>query len=173
MLWAFRAGHHLGASPRAQVRAQIVGAVVGAVVTVPVYLVIAATYGLGNERMPAISVVSWKATAEAMHGLSALPRLGAAGGLTAVGVGAALTMLGRLRFGRWLPSAAAVGVGFMLPFSATLAICAGALLALGARAVFGLRGLDETSILALAAGGLAGESMMGVIIAILMWTGVL
>lgn len=173
MLWSFRAGHHLGASPRAQIRAQIVGALVGAVVTVPVYLVIASVYGLGNEKMPAISVLTWKATSDAMHGLSALPRLGAAGGLVAVGVGAALTLLSRLRLGQWLPSAAAVGVGVMLPFSAALAICAGALLALGARAVFSRRGVDQTSILAIAAGGLAGESMMGVIIAILMWTGVL
>src|SRR5262249_34677549 len=36
-LWAFRAGHRLGASPRAQVAAQLLGAVVGAAIVVPVY----------------------------------------------------------------------------------------------------------------------------------------
>ena len=40
-LWAFRAGHRLGASPRAQVGAQILGVIVGAIVTIPVYAVIA------------------------------------------------------------------------------------------------------------------------------------
>jgi len=56
--------------------AQVLGVVVGAAVSVPVYEVIASSYGLGTEAMPAVAAVSWKATAEAMQGLSALPRWG-------------------------------------------------------------------------------------------------
>ena len=75
-LWAFRAGHRLGASPRAQIGAQILGVIVGAIVTIPVYAVIAHSYGIGNDKIPAISALTWKATAEAMRGLGALPRWG-------------------------------------------------------------------------------------------------
>jgi uncharacterized oligopeptide transporter (OPT) family protein len=172
-LWAFRAGHLLGASPRAQIAAQIMGVVVGAAVTVPVYAVIASTYGIANEKMPAVVALSFKATAEAMQGIAALPKWGGAAGVIALGIGAALTVLGRTRFGRLLPSAASIGVGFMLPFSLTPAAFVGALLALAAQRLFRGRGLDQASMLALAAGTMAGESTIGVIIAFLMSAGLL
>jgi uncharacterized oligopeptide transporter (OPT) family protein len=172
-LWAFRAGQHLGASPRAQIGAQLLGVVVGAVVTVPVYIVIATAYGIGNETMPAVSVLSWKATAEAMQGLAALPRWAGSAGVIAVAAGAGLTLLGRSRIGRVLPSAAAIGVGFMLPFSVSLTAFVGALLALGAQRLFRDRGFEQASLLALAAGAMAGESTIGVIIAFLMASGLL
>jgi len=173
MLWAFRAGDRLGASPRAQIGAQILGALVGAVVTVPVYHVIASSYGLGNERMPAMAALSWKATAAAMTGLSALPRFGGAALLIGAAVGAAVTLLGRARFGRWLPSAASMGVAFMMPFNLAAAACIGALLVVAARALYRRGEIDQNSVLALAAGGMAGESIVGVIIAILISAGAL
>jgi len=173
MLWAFRAGHIVGASPRAQIGAQILGALVGAVVTVPVYHVIASSYGLGNDKMPAIAAMSWKATADAMHGASALPPFGGTALLVSAAVGAVLTLLGRTRFGHWLPSAASIGVALMMPFTLPAAAFVGALLVVAARALRGSRGIDQNSILALAAGGMAGESIVGVIIAILMSAGVL
>ena len=146
MLWAFRAGHQLGASPRAQIGAQILGVLVGAAVTVPVYSVVAASYGLGNEKMPAISALSWKATAQAMHGLATLPRVGRHRGPARARHRNRSDVLGRARIGRFLPSAAVIGVGFMLPFSRSLAAFAGALLAFAAQRLF--RDLDQASVLA-------------------------
>jgi uncharacterized oligopeptide transporter (OPT) family protein len=172
-LWALRAGHPLGASPRAQLRAQLLGVLIGAIVTVPVYFVVASSYGIGNEKMPAVGGLSWKATAEAMHGLSALPRLGGTALLISLAIGCALTLLGRARVGRFVPSAAAIGVGFMLPFSAALAVFVGALVAVGAMKLLRGRGLDDTSLMALASGGIAGESVIGVIIAALQTIGLL
>ena len=67
-LWALKAGQRLGASPRAQLIAQLVGAVVGAVVVVPVFALVRAAYPLGSERMPAPAALAWKATAEAAQG---------------------------------------------------------------------------------------------------------
>jgi uncharacterized oligopeptide transporter (OPT) family protein len=171
MLWAFRAGHLLGASPRAQIGAQILGLVVGAAVSVPIYGVVVSTYGLANETLPAIGAVSWKATAEALQGLAALPRGGSVALFGSLGAGVVLTLLSRLRFGHLLPSTAAVGIGLMIPFSYTLTAVAGAVLGLLARRLF--RGLDQPSLLALAAGGMAGESMIGVLIPILIATGLL
>jgi uncharacterized oligopeptide transporter (OPT) family protein len=170
-LWAFRAGRHVGASPRLQIIAQLLGVVVGAVVTVPVYAVVASSYGIGTERMPAVAALSWKATAEAMQGLAALPRWAGPAGLSALGAGAVLTLVGRARVGRLLPSAASIGVGFMLPFSVVPTAFAGALLAFGAQRLLRDRGLDQASTLALAAGAMAGESTVGVIIAFLMTAG--
>jgi uncharacterized oligopeptide transporter (OPT) family protein len=171
-LWAFRAGRLLGASPRAQTGAQLLGVLVGAVVTVPVYAVVAATYGIGNEKMPAIAGLSVKATSEAMHGLSALPKLGGTAVLVAFAFGTALTVLGRLRIGRFVPSAAAIGVGFMLPFSYVAAAVIGAVLAVAVRKLRPGE-TDEASMLAFAAGGMAGESIVGVTIAALAAIGLL
>jgi uncharacterized oligopeptide transporter (OPT) family protein len=108
-----------------------------------------------------------------MRGLSALPRFGGAALLLGLGAGAALTLLGRLRFARWLPSAASIGVAFMMPFTLTLAVCAGALLVVAARSVRRGSRIDQNSVLALAAGGIAGESLVGVVIAVLIATGLL
>jgi len=171
-LWAFRAGGLLGASPRAQIVAQLLGVVVRAVVTLPVYAVVAASYGIGNERMPAIAGLSYKATSEAMHGLSALPKLAVTGALVALAAGTVLTVMGRFRLGRFLPSAAAIGVGFMLPFHVSAAAVAGAILAIAARKALP-RHTDQASMLAIAAGGIAGEAVLGVIIAALMAVGLL
>ena len=172
-LWAFRAGHGLGASWRAQIGAQLLGVLVGAAVTVPAYLVIASSYGLGTERMPAVAAMSFKATAEAMRGLAALPRWGGAAVLIGLAVGATLTLLGRGRRAWLVPSAASIGVGFMLPFSLVVVALAGAALGVVARKRFGPRGFDQASLLAVAAGGIAGESIVGVSTAILIAAGLL
>ena len=120
--------------------------------------------------MPATAALSWKATAEVMRGLSALPPLGCDRRAGRRRSRRRPDARGARPSGRYLPSAAAIGVGFMLPFALTVAAVAGSLLAIGARRVF--RGVDEQSIMAVGAGGMAGESIMGVLIAILMATGV-
>jgi hypothetical protein len=63
-------------------------------------------------------------------------------------------------FGRFLPSAGVIGVGFMLRFSLILAAFVGALLLFrGSAAAVAI--LDQASTLAFAAGGIAGESVIG------------
>ena len=171
-LWAFRAGHRLGASPRAQIGGQLLGALLGGAVVVPVYLVIAKSYGIGTETMPAIGAMSWRATAEAVRGgLGALPQHGPVAGALGLGVGIMLTLLGRTRLGRFAPSPAAMGVAMLNPASLSVAAFTGAVLVVVARRL--RPGLDEPSVMAVAAGGIAGESVMGVIVAILIATGVL
>jgi uncharacterized oligopeptide transporter (OPT) family protein len=171
-LWALRAGHRLGASPRAQISAQILGVILGAAVVMPVYQLIVNTSGIGTEKMPAVAALSFKATADAVRGgLGSLPPYAALAGVIGVAVGTALTLLGRTRLGPWAPSAAAVGCAMMLPFSSSVAIFAGAC---AIRLVRRLRpSFEEPNALALAAGGIAGESVMGVAIAVLMTLGML
>jgi putative OPT family oligopeptide transporter len=170
-LWAFRAGHQLKASPRAQVWAEILGAVIGALVSVPVYFVIVKAYGIGTEAMPSPSAMSWKTTAQAvLEGLSTTPRHAGVAGAMGFGVGVVLSILARRPWGRFMPSPAAMGMAFLCPFSLSLAICVGGVLSLlAARS----RSREEATaaVMSVAAGGIAGESVMGVLIAFLLAMG--
>ena len=171
-LWAFRAGQRLGASPRAQIGAQVLGALLGGAVVVPVYIMIVNAYGVANATMPAPSAVGFKATAQAVHGgLAALPQHGPTAAAIALAIGVALTLLDRTRLGRFLPSPAAMGIGMLSPSWLSMTALGGALLAIAARRL--RPSFDEPSVAACAAGGIAGESIMGVIVAALMAAGVL
>ncbi len=169
-LWAFKAGERLHGTPRAQLWAQLLGALIGGLVVVPVYLVIVKVYGIGTENLPAPSAISWKATAEAVRGgLGALPPFATAAAGIGLGVGVLLSVLARRSWGRYLPSPAAMGIAMLTPASLSLAALAGAL---AAALVMRLRpSVDQESLTSLAAGGIAGESVMGVIIAIALATG--
>jgi len=177
-LWSFRAGHDLGARPRAQLVAQLVGAVVGTLVAVPTYLLVTHAYGLGSEQMPAISALSWKATSLALGGgLATAAGSGRALAFAlAFAVGAVLSLLARIpRWQRLIPSSTALGIGLLMPVSLSAAGVCGIVLVATARRL-ATRGeplpgpaateLEETFGSA-AAGALAGESLMGVAIAAL------
>jgi uncharacterized oligopeptide transporter (OPT) family protein len=168
-LWAFRAGHRLGASPRAQVAGQLLGAVIGAAVVVPVYFLVVRAYGLGTEALPAASPQSWKAIAQAAQ--AAVPPYGLLAGALGLAAGVALALGDRTRVGRFLPSPAAMGTAMLIPGSYSLAIFAGAMAVLIARRL--RPGLDEPAVLTVAAGAMAGESLTAVLVAILTSSGVL
>ena len=171
-LWALKAGDKLGASPSRQIIAQLLGAVVGGVVVVPTYYVVASTYGIGSERLPAITVLSWEATAAAVQGgFGSLPRYAAAAALAAFALGVLLTLLGKTRVARYLPSPVALGIGVLMPLSMTAALCLGALCltALSARWPTWTREHIES----IAGGAIAGESLLAVILAALISTGLL
>jgi uncharacterized oligopeptide transporter (OPT) family protein len=171
-LWAFKAGQRLGGSPRAQLMAQLLGALIGGIVVVPVYVVIVKAYGLGTENLPAPAAISWRATAEAVRGgLSALPPHAALAGAVALAVGVLLSIAARRPWGNVLPSPAAMGIAMVMPASLALAALVGAALAAAVRRA--RPSVDQESLTSLAAGGIAGESVMGVIIAILVVTGIL
>ena len=171
-LWAFKAGERLRGTPRAQLMAQLLGALIGGLVVVPVYLVIVKAYGIGTESLPAPSAISWRATAEAARGgLSALPPHATVAAAIGLGVGVLLSLLGRRSWGHYLPSPAAMGIAMLMPASLSLAALTGAVAAV---VVMRLRpGVDQESLTSLAAGGITGESVMGVIIAIAIATGLL
>ncbi|HEY7370552.1 MAG TPA: OPT/YSL family transporter, partial [Polyangia bacterium] len=171
-LYALHVGHRLGASTRAQVGAQLLGAALGSMVVVPIYFLLARTYGIGTEALPAASAQSWKAMAEAARsGVAGLPPHALLAGGLGLAAGAALALAARTRLGRFLPSAAAMGMGMLVPGSYSFAIFAGAVAVAAARRL--RPGLSDSDVLTVAAGGMAGESLMGVIIAALIFAGVL
>jgi uncharacterized oligopeptide transporter (OPT) family protein len=172
MLYAFRAGERLGASPRPQIAGQLLGAALGAAVVVPVYLIVVKAYGVGTEALPASSAQSWKAMAEAIQGGAAAlpPRALLAGGL-GLATGIVIALAARTRVGRFLPSPAAMGMAMLIPGSYALAIFAGAMAVVAARRV--RADLSGEAVLTAAAGGMAGESLAGVIVAFLSALGIL
>src|SRR4029078_2423879 len=126
----------------------------------------------GTEAMPAPAALSWKATADAVRGgMAAMPQYGPAAGALALCLGVLLAALSRTRLARFVPSPAAMGVAMLFPASLSFAAFVGGV------AVILFRRLrpesSGSSIMSIAAGGMAGESVMGVIIAILMASGLL
>jgi OPT family oligopeptide transporter len=171
-LWAFKSGHRLGARVEAQLLGQLLGVLVGALVVVPTYDVVSRVYGIGTERMPAPGVLSWKATADAVQGgLSALPTHAASAALVAGLAGVALTLAGRTRSGRWLPSPIALGIGFLTPVSLCATVLVGALLLTLLR--MKRPAWAEEHVSSLAGGAIAGESLFAVVLAALIASGVL
>jgi putative OPT family oligopeptide transporter len=170
LLYSFRAGERLGASVRAQLGGQLVGAVLGAIVVVPAYFLLIKSYGLGTEALPAASAQSWKAMAEAVRG-GALPAHATLAGVVGLAAGAALAIGARTRIGRFLPSPAAMGMAMLIPASYATTIFVGSMLVLVARRL--RPNLDESTVLTVAAGGMAGESIAGVLVALLTALGAL
>jgi uncharacterized oligopeptide transporter (OPT) family protein len=113
---------------------------------------------------PAPAAATWKAVAQTLSaGLSSLHasvRVAILLGSTAGIVIGALEMLLPPRQAHWLPAPAALGLAFMLPASVSLVMALGAVLAwLAGRIAPAWSGKYA---LAIAAGLVAGESMMGV-----------
>ncbi len=167
-----RAGDMLGVSLRRLFASSLVGVAVGSLVCVPAYLLITHAYGLGSESLPAPPARTWKAVTEVVtQGGAALPIGASLAGWIGFALGVVLSLLDRVRFGRRLPSAVAMGAGFIIPAYYSITICLGAMLLALAR-----RSRPEASDRlgpSLASGAIAGEALMGVAIALLRSTGVL
>jgi uncharacterized oligopeptide transporter (OPT) family protein len=169
-LWAFKAGQKLGANPRNQIIAALLGALVGGLVVVPTYEVLVRAYGLGSEKLPAISVLSWEATAKAVQGgLGSLPPHAATGAAIAFAIGGVLTLLARTGRGSYAPSPVALGIGFLMPLAMSATLCLGAVCLTLLTARFPTWTRDH--IESIAGGAIAGESLFAVVLAALLALG--
>jgi uncharacterized oligopeptide transporter (OPT) family protein len=171
-LWSLRAGSRLGASPRRQARAMLLGVVVGSLAAVPVYLLLARAYGIGTAAFPAPVAARFQALAEVLAGgASAMPEGAGPVAAAAFVLGALLEAGGRTRMARWLPSAGAMGVGVIAPAHYAFAICLGALLAAAWRRA--RPGPAGVHVAPAGAGLIAGESVMGLLVALLVTAGLM
>jgi len=170
LLTDLKSGYLLGANPRKQFLAQFFGIFAGALVIVPAFYLIVPTPGvLGGEEFPAPAAQVWKGVAELLaHGLSSLDATErwalVIGGLTGILIPTLERALpSRVR--PWVPSAMGLGLAFVIPFWNTLSMFAGALAAW----VFVRRSreLADRYTIPVASGLIAGESLMGVSIALL------
>jgi uncharacterized oligopeptide transporter (OPT) family protein len=176
LLTTLKTGWLLGASPRAQFRAQLFGVVAGAAVVVPAFnLLIPDPAVLGSDAWPAPSCLVWAGVSKAFaDGLGALG--GAARRAIAIGalLGVALALLERLaprKLVPWLPSPSGLGIAMVVPGSNAIAMFLGGL---AAEIVRRLRPeASERYVVPISSGLIAGESLIGVLVAMLIVAGVL
>ncbi len=171
-LWSLQAGRLLGATPSRQLAVQLVGVLLGAAVAVPTYSLLVAVYGLkGPHGLPAPIAEQFKLMAEVTaNGLKSLPPGAALAGGLAVLVGMGLSVASRGRLERFLPSAAVMGIAFLIPALYAVTLCLGSLLAAGLHRA---RPASVPAMQSAATGAVTGESLMSVLIALLIWLGLL
>ncbi len=176
LLTTLKTGWLLGASPRVQFHAQLFGVLAGAAVVVPAFNILIPDPGvLGSDAWPAPSCLVWagvsKAFAGGIGGLDALARAGIVAGLA---LGVALALLERMApkaVRGWVPSPSGLGIAMVIPGSNAVAMFLGAL---GARLIGRFNpGLARKYVVPVSSGLIAGESLMGVVIAMLLIRGVL
>jgi uncharacterized oligopeptide transporter (OPT) family protein len=176
LLTTLKTGWLLGASPRVQFYAQLFGVVAGAAVVVPAFtLLIPDPAVLGSDAWPAPSCLVWAGVSKAFAGgvgsLGGAARAGIVAGLL---LGVALAVMERLAprpLKAWVPSPAGLGIAMVVPGSNAIAMF------LGSLAAFWLqRRRPEQAgryVTPVASGFIAGESLMGVAVALLIVAGVL
>jgi putative OPT family oligopeptide transporter len=167
----FKCGTLVGANPARQVVAQCFGIATGSVIGSLVYLALIPDPEamLLSTEWPAPAVATWKAVAEIlMAGPGSIPSAALSAALLAAVLGSALGVLEALLapvFLRFIPSASALGLAFVIPASTSLGLFYGSLLAFVLALSF--RKWSAAYLVAGAAGLVAGESLMGVFLAAL------
>ncbi len=176
LLTTLKTGWLLGGNPRVQFYAQLFGVVAGAAVVVPAFnILIPDPTVLGSDAWPAPSCLVWAGVSKAFAGgVSSLDGLARAGIAVGLALGAALALLEKLAPAKvkpWVPSPAGLGIAMVIPGSNTIAMFTGGFVAwlLGRyKPAFARRFVVPVS-----SGLIAGESLMGVAIALLIVAGVL
>jgi uncharacterized oligopeptide transporter (OPT) family protein len=151
-----KCGSLLGADPKRQLVAQALGVLAGTAGSVlAYYLLVPDAQALSH--VPAPAAHQFRAIAELLeHGLASLHPLQRV--LVVAGAIAGVAASLGERYRRWLPSAAGLGLGLLLPLSASLSMLIGAAIA---------RWRGEREVWPIAAGALAGESLAGIAVALI------
>jgi OPT family oligopeptide transporter len=176
LLTTLKTGWLLGASPRVQFYAQLFGVLAGAAVVVPAFnIIIPDPSVLGTDAWPAPSCLVWAGVSRAFAGgvgaLDGLARTGIAAGL---GLGVALALMERFApkgVRGWIPSPSGLGIAMVIPGSNAVAMFLGAFGALLAGRFNPV--MARRYVVPVSSGLIAGESLMGVVIAMLLIRGVL
>jgi putative OPT family oligopeptide transporter len=175
LLTTLKTGWLLGAKPRHQLYAQLFGVVAGALVVIPAFFLIIPVEDLGNEEWPAPSCVVWKGVSDAMTG--GIGNLGSELQLAMVlglALGTLLTILEKVapkKAKPFIPSPNGLGIAMIIPGSNSIAMFIGATIAEVLRRK--RRQLSDSYVVPVASGLIAGESLMGVLVAILVSAGVI
>jgi uncharacterized oligopeptide transporter (OPT) family protein len=169
LLQSLKCGYRIGASPRKQFLAMVLGVIGGAIICVPVYnILIPNADVIGTDKLPAPAAQTWAGVAILLSkGLSALPISARWGLLWGAIFGIAITLVERNfpKMRNYLPSPTAMGIAFVIPAFNSISMFAGALIAyiLEKKAPQ----MAENYTVPVASGVIAGESIMGILVAIL------
>ncbi len=176
LLTTLKTGKLLGASARQQARAQLFGVVAGAAVVVPAFnLIIPDPSVLGGDAWPAPSCLVWAGVSKAFaNGLGALPESARTAAWVGLVLGVALALLEKLtpkQHKAWVPSPSGIGIAMVIPGSNAVAMFLGSAIA----EVMRRRNpkAAERLVVPVSSGLIAGESLMGIVVALLIVMGVL
>jgi OPT family oligopeptide transporter len=167
-----KCGYLLGANPRRQFVAQAAGILTGTIATTLCYFVLVpdALVLTGSDArppaFPAPGAQQWKAVAEVFkYGLGNLHPMSQTAIRWGLLIGAVLALAEILvpkAYKKWVPSPTGLGLGMVLPFFYPLAMFTGAVFGEVATAVN--KTWANRYVVAIAAGGIAGESIVGVLV---------
>jgi putative OPT family oligopeptide transporter len=169
LLTDLKCGYLLGANPRRQVIAQLFGVVAGTLFVVPAYLLLIKPEELGSDKWPAPGAQIFAGVARVLaQGIDALPHGVQAGLWIGGAVGLVLAMMEECvprHLQKYTLSSTAVGIAFVIPAWNSISMFLGGLLAWIYLRVN--RRHAERYSLAVAAGCIAGESLIAVLVAAL------
>lgn len=175
LLTDLKTGYILKADAKQQFWAQFFGVVAGSIFVVPAYQLLIPTADLlGTDKWPAPGAQTWKGVAELLaKGLSALHPTAQIAILVGGLLGIAIVLLEKSfpKYRAYIPSAIGFGLAFTTPGNNTIAMFVGALIALYLEKKRPV--LAEKSIIPVSSGFIAGESLIGIVIAILVVMGIL
>ncbi|RYZ58936.1 MAG: OPT family oligopeptide transporter [Proteobacteria bacterium] len=175
LLTDLKSGYLLNADPKQQFWAQFLGVMAGSVFVVPAYhLLIPTADLLGSDKWPAPGAQTWKGVAELLaKGFNTLHPTAqwaiVAGGL----LGILIVLIEHFypKSKKYMPSATGFGLAFTMPAYNSIAMFLGAAIALFLEKK--KPELAEKTIVPVSAGFIAGESLMGIFVAILVVLGIL
>jgi uncharacterized oligopeptide transporter (OPT) family protein len=124
-------------------------------------------YSIGGAELPAPTASPWKVVAELVaQGTGGVPAGAGVASVVAAAVAVVFTLLERTRFSRFVPSPLGMGLAFILGAAPAFTMAAGALANALARRV--RPAWTEEYASSIAAGGLVGEALVGVVVATLL-----
>jgi uncharacterized oligopeptide transporter (OPT) family protein len=170
LLTSLKTGWLLGASPRQQFYGQLFGVVAGSLVVVPAFnLLVPDATVLGSEEFPAPAALVWAGVSKMLAvGISALPESARIGALCGATLGVVLVLLERWapkHVKPYVPSAAGFGLAIVIPGASSISFFIGASIAEVLRRK--RPKFADATVLPVSSGLIAGESLMGILVAML------
>ena len=160
----YKAGQIVGSNNRNLTILQLMAVPIGSLAVSFVYPALKLRYGIGDHGLSSPISVKWAGFAELLNqGFSKLPSGCFTAMLVAVALGILITCL-EPRFGHWLPSPTAVGIGMLIPGTAMMPMVVGGLFQ-WAWAKTSPK-TEETYCLPTASGLIAGEALVVLVFAI-------
>jgi putative OPT family oligopeptide transporter len=175
LLTDLKSGYLLGANPKKQFIAQFLGIFAGTLAVVPAfYLIVPDASVLGTDKWPAPSAQVWAAVAKLLAtGVSALHSTKVSGMIAGALIGIALPLFERSfpKYEKYIPSATGLGLSLVIPFFNSLSMFIGASIAMIIEKYRPI--MASKYIVPVSSGFIAGESLIGVAVALLSTTGVI
>jgi putative OPT family oligopeptide transporter len=165
-----KTGYLVGATPRRQQFSQILGVVIPAFVIAPVLTVLQKAYGIGSSELPAPQATLFASISRAMFTEAEMPWI-----MVEIGalIGIALILIDeilRRQGARFRAHVMPVAVGIYLPLSLAVPILVGGLTNMFVRRAARQRGDQDACVhrgILFGSGLIAGEAIMGIIVAFL------